>query len=346
MSSGKFKRRLGHGAAVHAQSTKRLIVAGTLTLLAVGTGLRSFWPEKPGAPTRRAHKIITALRALPSSPLQPQVEAEPPSADIPGRDILRSPTQAAVRVTLPAYSTEPLHVEDAKTGLSVDVQMRDVFKVVAQSADGYFVYPHAHATGGTLLHREIEDGAEDYVSFETKPAKPEVAYDVDVKRVHAVRLVEGVVEFLDDSGTPRLRATPPFIVGADGERTDAAVAIENCTVDTDPAPPWGRDVTAPGTDSCRLRVRWDDERVKYPAVLDPRWVSTSNMTSARQDFTGTMMSTGKVLAVGGRTSGTSTTGLATAEVFDPATRTWATTASLAGGRYLQMAVQPTIRPTR
>ena len=134
--------------------------------------------------------------------------------------------------------------------MAIDVQVRGVFSVAAQSADGYTVYPHAHQSGGTLLHRVVDDGAEDFVSFETRPAVPEVTYDLTLaKEVSGLRLVEGTLEMLDDDGAPRLRAAPPFIVGADGVRTDATLAVEGCAVDTDPAAPWGRELTPPGGES-------------------------------------------------------------------------------------------------
>jgi RHS repeat-associated protein len=324
-------------------------VGGLVATVAVGLGIAAIVvalrPAKPGARTRRARKIVATLRAMPASPLWlgGNEEARVDSETTPPADVLTPTEGATVKVTMPGRSTQPLHIEDTKTKLGIDIQLRDVFNVAAQSGDGYFVYPHAHASGGTVLHRELEDGAEDFISFETRPRAPEVVFDVALKGVSSVRLVEETFELLDADGAPRLRAAPPFIVGADGERADATVVVENCKADTDPAAPWGRDLTPPGSDSCTLRIRWDDEKVRYPAVLDPRWQSTSNnMTSLRQDFTATMMSTGKVLAVGGRTSGTSTTGLSTAEIFDPATKTWATTASLTGtnsGRYLHTAVQ-------
>ena len=53
-------------------------------------------------------------------------------------------------------------------------------------------------------------------------------------------LVENTLEMLDAGGAPRLRVAPPFLVGADGARTDAMLAIAGCAVDKSAAAPWGR----------------------------------------------------------------------------------------------------------
>ena len=85
--------------------------------------------------------------------------------------------------------------------MAIGVQVRNVINVAAQSGDGYYVYPHAHASGGTLLHRVTDDGVEDFVSFDTRPAMPEVVYDLALdKGVSGLRMVEGTLEMMDDDG--------------------------------------------------------------------------------------------------------------------------------------------------
>jgi hypothetical protein len=305
-------------------------IAATLGVLAMVWVVR---PPKPGASTREARRFVAALRAMPSSPL-----ATAESLPVDTRAERKLPVvmeHRPARATLPDHSTQPLRLEEKAAGMAIEVQPRDVYEVAAQSANGYYVYPRAHKFGGTLLHRATEDGAEDFVSFETRPPVPEVAYDLKLaKGVSGLRLVEGTLELLDADGTPRLRAAPPYIVGADGAHTDATFAVEGCAVDNDPAGPWGRTVTAPGASTCTLRVRWPDEAVQYPAVLDPRWSTTGNLSVARQDhILINLPLTGKVLAAGGRSTPTSTTGLASAEIFDKATGTWSATASMTGGRW-------------
>jgi RHS repeat-associated protein len=320
------------------QSRRKAGVVLFAIVCVVGGGLARHW--RRGAPAREARRIVSALRERPSWPLQWDLAGELRAEHRATSAVPVSNAPRRARITVPERSTNPLRVEDVTTGMTIDVQVRGVFSVAAQSADGYFVYPHAHASGGTLLHRVLEDGAEDFVNFETRPAVPEVTYDLTLaKEVSGLRLVEGTLEMLDDDGAPRLRATPPFILGADGVRTDATLAVEGCAVDTNPAAPWGRDLTPPGAETCTLRVRWPDEQVKYPAVLDPRWQTTGGMNVARQDHVALLLSTGKVLVVGGRSTAT-TTGLASAELFDRTTSSWSVTGSMTtGGRYQFTATQ-------
>jgi len=83
-------------------------------------------------------------------------------------------------------------------------------------------------------------------------------------------------------------------------------------------------------------VSWDNDAVEYPALLDPTWMTTGSMASARQGHTATLLSTGKVLVAGG-TNGS--TALATAELYDRTTGTWAATGSMTGARQWHTAVQ-------
>ena len=159
-------------------SKKGACAAGAAVAVGVLGIIWMLRPPVPGASTRKARKIVAALRAFPVSPLRLEAPEAPSPPDGRAADAPVPEADHLAKVTLPDRSTEPLRVEDGTTGMAIGVTPRDVFNVVAQSADGYFVYPHAHASGGTLLHRVLDDGAEDFVSFETKPAVPEVVYDL------------------------------------------------------------------------------------------------------------------------------------------------------------------------
>jgi RHS repeat-associated protein len=243
------------------------------------------------------------------------------------------------RVTLPAKANAAVHIEDAGSGVTVDVSLKGAVAADAQAVDGYVVYPAALASGAAVLQRPLPGGVEDFVSFTARPAAAEVAYDVAPgKEVSGLRLVGNTLELLDAGGVPRLRVAPPYVVGADGVQTDATLAVEGCAADSDPSPPWGRRVTAPGAKSCTVRVRWPDAAVVYPAIVDPRWTTTGSMITPRQEHTATLLATGKVLVAGGRST-TGTAALSSAELYDPTTGTWTSTGSMTGARRLHSATQ-------
>ena len=246
----------------------------------------------------------------------------------------------ALGVTLPKRSASFVELVDRASSTRVTVSYAKAHDVEALTADGYAVYPGAHESGATVIYAPRPDGFEDYVSFENRPSTPVVMYELGLSHgVGGLRLVENTLEILDALGAPRFRATPPFVLGADGHLTDATLSVEGCAVDKSPAPPWDRPLTPAGAERCAIRVSWRDDAVKYPALLDPSWSSTvTTMTSARQEHTATLLANGKVLVAGGR-SGSGTAGLATAELYDPATKTWATTGSMTGARRLHAAVR-------
>ncbi len=246
--------------------------------------------------------------------------------------------RVTARVTLPSRSAGAVHLEDADTGAGVDVALKDVKDVQGEIEDGFVIYSGAHLSGATVLHRPGLSGNEDFVSFESRPPALTVSYELTIgSKVAGLRLVANTLEMLDATGAPRLRVAPPYVVGADGARTDATLAVRGCAIDTDPSAPWGRPVTAPGAARCTVQVSWDDAAVVYPALLDPLWGTTGSMSTARQGHTATTLSTGKVLVVGGTSNGT--TALASAELFDRTTGTWAATGSMTGARTLHAAVQ-------
>jgi RHS repeat-associated protein len=242
---------------------------------------------------------------------------------------------APARVRFPARATGQFHLEDAASGARVGVALVGARDAVAEAADGYVIYRGAHLSGAALLHRALPEGTEDLLAFEGRPAAAQVEYEIELEDgVSGLRLVSNTLEMVDSAGAPRLRVETPFLVGTDGTRTDALLAVAGCAVDTNPAGPWGRPVTAPGAGRCTLQVSWPSEKVHYPAILDPRWTTvTGTMAAARQDHVAVKLTNNKVLVATGRSSSTGTTGLATADLYDPATGTWATTGAMTGGRW-------------
>jgi len=310
----------------------KIAVSLVVTSLGVGAGACG------GAPAAR---LTSELAARPGAPIQPGLASAFSRGDhgITARFDAKAAPETA-RVVFPTQANGRVRLEDATSGAVVAFRLRGARSIDAETGDGYVVYRGAHAAGATLLHRALPSGTEDYVAFDTRPAAPNLAYEMTLgPNVEGLRLVAGTLEMLDRDGTPRLRVEPPFVVGADGAHVAATLAVEGCAVDRDPAAPWGREVTPPGAASCAVTVTWPDAQLRYPAVVDPRWTTTGSMTATRIDHTATLLSTGKVLVAGGRNAPGNSSGLSSAELFDRTTGTWAATGSMTGARYQHTATQ-------
>ncbi|MEP6636271.1 MAG: kelch repeat-containing protein [Acidobacteriota bacterium] len=72
----------------------------------------------------------------------------------------------------------------------------------------------------------------------------------------------------------------------------------------------------------------------HPPDTTPSWTFTGTLNTGRSGHTATVLTNGKVLVVGGVTTGDF---LDTAELYDPATGTWSTAGRLRAGRYLHTA---------
>lgn len=344
---------------LHSRPTQWIggfLVMAAVTLTACsdsGVSTKPRGVEPAAGPTRgafptspRAREMVAAMRAQAAAHETPMGAAllEPvgPAADFEQTaDGLRPrfpglPQAPSARVVLPTRATAPLQIQDVSTGISVAASLVGASDSVALQADGYLVFEHGHTSGATVFNRPTPDGVEDLLSFEKRPARPEIAYRLKLQPNVGLRLVANTLEILDGEGAPRLRIAPPYVVGADGIVSDAALSLEGCRFDSTAAAPWGRSVTPPGNDWCTVRVAWNDAQVAYPAVLDPRWTSTASMVTPRQGHTATVLASGKVLLAGGSNG---TNAVATAELYDPATRTWAATGSMSGARQLHAAVQ-------
>jgi MYXO-CTERM domain-containing protein len=225
--------------------------------------------------------------------------------------------------------TAGFRLTDHDSGMSVQVGLGGRTDAPAETAEGYVVYRGGHGSGGDVVHHVSTEGVEDFVLLPRRLPEAEVVYRVALGQgVAGLRLIDDTLELLDRDGAPRLRAAPPYVIDAGGARHPARISVDGCAVDTNPAAPWGRSVTAPGAEECAVRVTWDDGTLAYPLLVDPAWTATGSMAAVRYSHTATLLASGKVLVAGGFGAGV----LAASELYDPTTGTWAATGAMSSPR--------------
>ncbi|MFO0666614.1 MAG: dickkopf-related protein [Polyangiaceae bacterium] len=191
--------------------------------------------------------------------------------------------------------------------------------------NGIVHYRGAFGANTEMLQKLTPHGTEDYVRFESQPARESLSYRVDLDQaVVSVRHFGGVIEFLDKDGTPVFRMNTPYGIDAEGKAFAVSVKVNGCAVDSDPRGPWGRELPRAGADHCMVDLGWSG--VSYPAAIDPAWTSAGVMAASNVvGETGTVLSGGKVLAVHTLYPESPNPGGANPELFDPTTNTWAVT---------------------
>lgn len=194
---------------------------------------------------------------------------------------------------------------------------------------GRLEYPSTLGAGMDLV-REVHgpSGLEDWIRLPRPPKEPRVRYRIALGKLAGLRLVHRTLEALDAEGTPRVRMHPPWIRDAFGKTWPVRVSLLDCAVDVDPRPPWGRPVTMPGRSVCTMELAWSLADSGYPALLDPEWSRASDLMVGRSLHSATRLVDGRVLLVGGYSEALQTD-LTSAELYDPRTRTFATTGSAA-----------------
>lgn len=242
-----------------------------------------------------------------------------------------TPVGARAIVELPHRADESLTLTDEKSGMSVRVRVLESRDALGAASGGYMVYRDALDGGGTIIHRPTATGTEDFVMFDEDPLFSTLRYELELDDVAGLRAGQGIVEMLDGVGTPRLRVTAPYLVDAEGTVHALDIEVEGCTVDSSPVAPWNRFVTPPGADACTIVVSWDAGPVAYPALLDPSWSTTGAMIADHASGDVSFLADGRAIAAGVYVP-LPNAGAQTpfAELYDPATNTWAFTAPLTG----------------
>ncbi len=312
--------------------------------------LRARFVPAPAAPSSRLPLVhdarpspvlatgeVARFEVADAGSLPPDATRLPPDAtrvravidDAKKKRVLRSAS-----VELPVRASDAVALEDDTTHVAVRFALDGASpSSTLEIAGGEAIY-RAALGGGDVVHRPHAEGTEDFVVFDAPPAEEALHYTIDLSRTAGLRLVSNVLELLDDHGTPRLRVRSPYVVDADGRRTAATIAVNGCAYDTNPRAPWGRPVVTPGASSCGVTVTW--QAARYPAIVDPSWVTTGSMTTPRQQHTATLLPSGKTLVAGGCSDLNCENVLATAELFD-GTSSFAATGGMTTARASQTA---------
>lgn len=265
-------------------------------------------------------------------------------------EVVAPPLDAREAVSIPGVATQPVVLRSG-SGMKLGVSWVGAADVAGVIAQGSAAGPGARSTraryagaiGGADLEVAWSDDAfEDTIHFAARPAAPVVRYALDLEGVAGLRLVDDVLELLDEGGAPQLRMGRAHVEGASGERVRARTTIEDCAYSGDPRAPWGEPVVPPGRARCTVAVRWEDETLTYPATLDPLWGPTYDLAEARIDLLDQVRPilveggahAGKVFVAGGSRLyfADAASLLDSAELFDPATKKWTTLAPLPAPR--------------
>lgn len=239
------------------------------------------------------------------------------------------------RVRLAAHLDVAAELTELTANSQVALSLVAASNTPAEVAGGFVVYRDTTDAGAHVFRRSSAEGVEDFFVYSRAPAKPQIDYQLELRAgIAGLRLVNDTLEFLDATGLPRLRVGAPRIQTADCEIVSAHLVLAGCAADTSPRVPWGRPITPPGAASCTLSVTWDSAEVRYPALVDPPWVTPGSMNSPRFAFAGVGTSSGDVLVSGASGSPFLVN---SAEVLNVLAGTWSYTGSMAAGRSIHTA---------
>src|SRR2546429_636629 len=155
--------------------------------------------------------------------------------------------------------------------------------------------------------------SEEFLFLQDDCAPREFEYELSELSAGArVELVKGEVHFSNKAGQG-VKIEAPWLIEATGEQRAGAVR-------------WELEESKSGA-SYLLRLVVANG-LSYPVLIDPSWVPTGSVFTARSRHTATLLPNGKVLVAGGNNG----PALSSAELYDPATGMWAATGSLGTAR--------------
>jgi|GEM_PF-3124675 len=198
-------------------------------------------------------------------------------------------------------------------GMRVVVRPLGAAQVKAQIEQGKVIYrgayPHTDSLHAVKGHR-----SEEFLLLHTAEAPHSFEYALQVSAGAKIALAEGAVRLTNERGQG-LVIEKPWVVDAQGQRREDVVHWELGSEERNGIH--------------HLRLELTPAGLAYPLVIDPSWVPTSDLVTARHFHTATLLSNGQVLIAGGSNINGS---LKSAELYNPATGTWSSTGDLATAR--------------
>lgn len=212
-------------------------------------------------------------------------------------------TTSTVHASLPSRASSAVRVGAGEAWLELLAQ--DVEEREAEPVDGTLVFRDA-ARATDLVLAALDEGYEE-VRVLRDPTAPSVfRWKAHGAPGTSLRVREGIAELVDEHGKVLLAAARPFAVDARGVRRELDTSFDGST----------------------LVARLDVRGLAHPIVVDPLWSTIAPfIVSNRINYTVTKLASGKVLVGAGQPSGSGP--ISSAEVYDPATNTWASAGNMA-----------------
>ena len=214
----------------------------------------------------------------------------------------------------PARYGEPFVVE----GEGVRVAVRPVggTDVTAHIDNGQVIYREAYPETDSV-HVVSAGRSEEFLFLQNECAPREFAYELSEAERRDARQIGEWRSALYQQGRARGKDR-----SAVADRSNGRVARGSGALGA-----WRR-VKSGASPRLRLVVA---EGLSYPVLIDPSWVTTGSLVTARYRHTATLLPIRQ--GAGGGRSTIAVVILSSAELYDPATGTWTATGSLGTARY-------------
>ena len=202
-----------------------------------------------------------------------------------------------VRVSFPSLASDPVVAEG--DGVRVVLAPLGASRARAEVDGAAIAYRDAYRETDALQLAK-PGSTEEYLHLRAPSAPRRFEYAIlETEGAARVFVDNGQVRFVDGSGRG-LVVLAPVVVDSAGRRSATAAR-------------WRLD---DASSPRRLTLELDPDGLEYPLLVDPSWITTGSLATARLDPIGILLHNGKVLVMGNAAS---------AEIYDPAAATWAPT---------------------